>query len=176
MAAFYACDGTAFDEITRRWQVRLYAYFTRRHRSPEAAEDLVQETLIRVFTTKEPDRPRYDPERPFAPYIYQIAFNCNVDAGRQSQRRPPPSPLPENLETTAPPVEEAVLFRLALYECLRGLTEEERYFFEQWEHGLGTKSQTEIARELGVVNSRVTAIKENARGKLQECLKRKGFA
>src|SRR5262249_50261719 len=93
MAAFYARDGTAFEEIQRRWGVRIYWYFYRRGWSHEDSEDLSQQTLLRVFLTKESGRGRYDPDLPFPPWTYRIAHNVAEDERRRREGRPPAVPL-----------------------------------------------------------------------------------
>src|SRR5437867_3925453 len=57
---------------------RLRAVLTRRVHDHHLAEDLVQETFVRAWTTMG----RYDPSRPMWPWLNKIASNICVDAYR----------------------------------------------------------------------------------------------
>jgi RNA polymerase sigma-70 factor (ECF subfamily) len=74
-----ACEG-----LLRRYQNRLYRYLLRMVREPAAAEDLFQQTWLRVIKNIE----RYDPQRPFEPWLFSIARNLALD---ELRRRAPES-------------------------------------------------------------------------------------
>lgn len=52
MAAFYRCEKEAFDELTGRWFGRLVLFFMSLGWRYHEAEDLAQETLVKIFRTK----------------------------------------------------------------------------------------------------------------------------
>jgi RNA polymerase sigma factor (sigma-70 family) len=59
----------------------LRGYFSRRARSDTDIEDMVQETLIAVYTR----RTSYDPARPFAPWLFAIARYKMIDHYRRTR-------------------------------------------------------------------------------------------
>ena len=73
----------AFNELFHRYERRAYGYFVRRVASEGRARDLYQELFLRLHRF----RGTYDPQRPFAPWFFQIARSVVVDEWRQEQRR-----------------------------------------------------------------------------------------
>ncbi|MBN2495725.1 MAG: RNA polymerase sigma factor [Deltaproteobacteria bacterium] len=61
----------AFEELVECFGGPVYAFFQRQGVEPSAAEDLFQETFLRVHRSAR----RYDPERPFRAWLYTIAHN-----------------------------------------------------------------------------------------------------
>ena len=93
---------------------------------PEAALDCLQETFLRVFR----DLDRFDPARPFQPWVLGIARNVATNSRRDHARRKttqlPAVELPaQPRRPEAERREERALFREALAE----LPEEEREVF-----------------------------------------------
>lgn len=82
MARYADGDIESFGELFRRCEPRIYAFFLRRTGSPERAEDLYQELFLRVHRARD----AYDPERPFAPWLFQIAHRLLVDDQRRAWR------------------------------------------------------------------------------------------
>ena len=76
VGAWQAGDADAFRELFRRWTPRLFSYF--RVMSAESAMDLVQETWIKVCR----GRDKYDPSRPFRPWMFRIASRVRTDLFR----------------------------------------------------------------------------------------------
>lgn len=64
-------DQEAFSELVRRHQAALFHLAYRILGERETAEDVVQETFLRAWKVL----PRYDPARPFAPWLKKIAIN-----------------------------------------------------------------------------------------------------
>jgi RNA polymerase sigma-70 factor (ECF subfamily) len=83
MLAFRAGDPTAFDGLFRRWSGPLLRYVERMVRDPAVAEELVQETFIRVHGARE----RYSPEARFSTWLYRIATNLALNELRRPRRR-----------------------------------------------------------------------------------------
>jgi RNA polymerase sigma factor (sigma-70 family) len=59
----------------RRYQRQVYSVLLRVVRRPEDAEDLAQETFVRMFRALD----RYDPERPFTAWLFTIATRLGID-------------------------------------------------------------------------------------------------
>ena len=77
-------DGAAFGQIVRRYEAPLFNYLRRMAGNAGEAEDLFQETMLRVYRSRE----GYDLEAPFRPWLYRIATNCCRDRLRYWRRRP----------------------------------------------------------------------------------------
>ncbi len=77
-------DRTAFPRLDRLYRTRLLNFITRMVHDRERAEELVQETLLRVHRHGE----RYDPERSFSTWIYTIAGNLARNDLRRRRRSP----------------------------------------------------------------------------------------
>ena len=116
---------------------RLWAYVARATRSRATADDIVQETFLRIFEATSMNRADADHRRN---YLYTIATNLI----RRDHRRRDGSP-PRDSFTAA--VSEGPDEKLAVERALRELSEVERQTLwlahvEQWSH-------REIARLLG---------------------------
>jgi len=77
-------DDRAFTELVRRYQVRLVNFVCRTIGDRERAEDLVQETFIRVFRHIH----RFDQSKKFSTWIYTIAGNLAKNELRNRSRNP----------------------------------------------------------------------------------------
>jgi RNA polymerase sigma-70 factor (ECF subfamily) len=74
----------AFDEIVARYKGRLYSFILRMVKDPDLAEELTQETLIRVFLHAE----KYREIAKFSTWVFTIATNLVRNKMRQRSRRP----------------------------------------------------------------------------------------
>lgn len=74
----------ALDALLGRYQHRLYRYLLRLVRDPAAAEDLFQQTWLRVAESIR----RYDPQRSFEAWLFAVSRNLAIDHLR---RRAPES-------------------------------------------------------------------------------------
>ena len=79
----------AFEEIVKRYQRRVYGVAYRIVRRHDVADDVAQEAFIRAYQALE----RFDPGRPFGPWIFRIAANLAVNHVRSPEARE--SSLPE---------------------------------------------------------------------------------
>lgn len=123
MARYAAGDVDAFDELFRRYEPRAYAFFFQRTSSPQRAEDLYQELFLRIHRARD----RYDPERTFTPWFFQIANRLLIDDRRRAYRS---HELPiEDWEPSAdvPASEDLVSERQEASRLLHALSPEERY-------------------------------------------------
>jgi len=85
MLAFRGGDPTAFDALFRRWAGPMLRYLERMVRDAASAEDLLQETFLRVFRARD----RYQPEARFSTWLYTIATNLALNELRRPRRRAP---------------------------------------------------------------------------------------
>lgn len=84
VAAHLAGDSRAFGELVQRYQGRLINFVYRSTGDRERAEDLVQETFIRVFRHLH----RFDQSKKFSTWIYTIASNLGKNELRNRSRNP----------------------------------------------------------------------------------------
>jgi RNA polymerase sigma-70 factor (ECF subfamily) len=108
-------DPEAFDALLARYQNRLYRYLVRFTANSAVAEDLFQETWLKVITRIH----RYDERRPFEPWLFSVARNLALDHLRKAS----PESLDEPSESG-----EARVARLSAHEpgSLQRLLERER--------------------------------------------------
>jgi len=77
-----ANDKSAFSVLVDRYKVRLFNLICRMLQNREEAEDILQETFLRVFKEKE----SYDPTYAFSTWIYTIALNlCRNELKRKKR-------------------------------------------------------------------------------------------
>ena len=85
MLAFRDGDERAFDALFERWAGRVLRFVERMVGEPSVAEDLVQETFVRVWRARE----RYQPEARFSTWLFTIAGNAARNELRRPFRRAP---------------------------------------------------------------------------------------
>jgi RNA polymerase sigma-70 factor (ECF subfamily) len=78
MRRLQAGETPALGELFSRYRSRLYGFLVRRV-GDSNADDLFQETWLRVVRGKE----RFDPDRRFSTWLFQIANNLCRDSGRR---------------------------------------------------------------------------------------------
>jgi len=71
-------DPDALTAMISRYQHRLYRYFLRLVREPAAADDLFQQTWLRVMEKIG----RYDAQRNFESWLFSVAHNLAIDFWR----------------------------------------------------------------------------------------------
>ena len=83
-------DDRALSERLERYRAPLFGFLARRLGDAASAEDLFQETWLRVVRA----RARFDPQRRFSTWLFQIANNLCRDRFRRSgtERRARPGP------------------------------------------------------------------------------------
>lgn len=162
----------SLDELLRRWQVPVL-HFLRHRAAPGEAEDLLQETFLRVFTHLEQYRSRWA----FRTWLFTIARRVAING-----RRRPASPgarveLEAVVESGADPAELAARAdsRAQLWEAAgRVLSEEESSAL--WLHYVEGLAAREVARVLGKSSIAVKVQIHRARKKLLPELRRLGHA
>lgn len=73
-------DHHAFEEIYDAYKIQLTANILRLVRSAELAEEVIQETFVTLWETRE----RIDIKKPLRPYLYTIAANKTKNIFRKS--------------------------------------------------------------------------------------------
>ncbi len=82
MRQFQAGNEGAFTMLVQRYQQRLYHYLIRYTRSHEDTEDIIQETFIRVYNS----RNAYEEVARFSTWLYTIAGNLMRTQFKKQQR------------------------------------------------------------------------------------------
>jgi len=83
MLAFSEGDDSAFDGLFDRWAGPLLRYLERMVGDSATAEDLVQETFMRVHRARE----RYEARARFSTWLYRIATNLALNEIKKPRRR-----------------------------------------------------------------------------------------
>jgi RNA polymerase sigma-70 factor (ECF subfamily) len=84
VASFLAGEKRAFTELSNRYHVRLLNFIYRTIGDRDRAEDLVQETFIRVYRHLH----RFDQSKKFSTWAYTIAGNLAKNELRNRSRNP----------------------------------------------------------------------------------------
>ncbi|CAN5350495.1 MAG: RNA polymerase sigma factor [Acidimicrobiia bacterium] len=100
---YVAGDLTAFDELVRAHQDRVFAICLRMLRHRDAALDATQDTFVTLFRKAD----RYKAEAAFSTWLYRVTVNVCYDHLRRQQRRPTDQ-LPEYHDLPDPKAEEAL--------------------------------------------------------------------
>ena len=79
-----AGDEKAYRDLVEMYQPRIYSLALRMVRRAEDAEDVVQETFVRMFRALD----RYDPNRPFGAWLFSIASRLCIDQLRRRKLQP----------------------------------------------------------------------------------------
>ncbi len=106
-------DPEALGALVERYQHRLYRYLCRMVSDPAAAEDLFQQTWLRVAEQIH----RYDERRNFDAWLFRVAHNLAIDSLRRYRPESLDEPLPsgesrvERLPADAPSALDLVVER-----------------------------------------------------------------
>ena len=79
-----AGDERAHRELLARYERPVFSVALRMLRQREDAEDVTQETFVRMFRALE----RFDPSRPFAAWLFTITSRLCIDLLRRRKIRP----------------------------------------------------------------------------------------
>ena len=148
-------DVSAFNDLMRSHEDRVFAICLRMLRDREAALDATQETFITVFRKVD----RFSGHSAFSTWLYRVAVNTCYDQARRRGRRPT-EPLPEDGgpadEGTATALDSAEL-RPDLERALAGLPPDFRAAVVLCDaEGLALQTAAEILGvPVGTVKSRV---------------------
>jgi RNA polymerase sigma-70 factor, ECF subfamily len=89
-------DAESIAQLVEQYQHRLYRYLLRLVSRPSTAEDLFQQTWLRVMERIQ----YYDPRRSFEGWLFAVAHNLAIDHLRRKQPESLDEPLPSG-ETQA---------------------------------------------------------------------------
>ncbi len=164
MLAFRAGDDAAFDALFERWAARLLRYLERMLREPAMAEELVQESFLRVYRARD----RYEPEARFSTWLYRIATNLALNELRRPRRRDPHDSLDAEdatpLAESQPATDDVVHARRVGEDVEAALgTLPERQRVALWLSAVEGQSYAEVARALEVSEKAVKALVHRAR-------------
>lgn len=167
MLAFAGGDEAAFDLLFDRWSGRLLRFLERMVRDPAVAEELLQESFLRVHRA----RNRYQPQARFSTWLYAIAANVARNELRRPFRRSPHESTdaerdgsPLVLVSNAPASDEVVEARRrgeAVETALEGLPERQRSAL--WLSAVEGLSYAEVAVTLETTEKSVKALVHRAR-------------
>lgn len=96
-------EEVAYRELLRRYQRPVFSLIYRMVRDRELAEDLAQETFVKVLKALD----RYRPEYKFSSWVFKIANNASIDHLRRKEldtlslEGGPDATTPERVEATA---------------------------------------------------------------------------
>jgi RNA polymerase sigma-70 factor, ECF subfamily len=161
-------DLSAFEEVVRRYQRRVYGVAFRVVRRHDVADDVVQEAFLRGHRALG----SFDVTRPFGPWICRIAANLAVNHVRSPEAREEelPEDLGERPAAGADPL-GGVLEREArevLEEAMGGLPPEQRAVFVL--RAVEEMSYKEIADALSLSMGTVMSRLFRARARLADAL------
>ncbi len=123
MVAYQQGDAESFDRLYAALAPPLRRYLIGQTRDVSRAEDLLQDTLLRLHRA----RHTYDPELPVEPWAFAIARHVVLMDRRKAGRRREVALLDPDVEpASAPSAEAAGLARRELERALAGLTPERR--------------------------------------------------
>lgn len=150
-----------FDEFYREMHPRLWAFLVRTTREPDLAEEVAQESFVRLLASRGATLPAEERRA----YLFRIAENLVRDAARRRSRERTAS-LAEAPEPVAPEPAEPMCRRAAT--ALGALGERERKLLwlahvEEWNHA-------EIAGLLGLAAGSVRVLLHRARRRFRERL------
>ncbi|MGA1045648.1 MAG: RNA polymerase sigma factor [Phycisphaerales bacterium] len=165
-----AGDPAAIEALVRRHQASLHAFLLRRCGRPDLAEDLVQESFVRVLRSLD----RFDPRFRFSTWLFTIgrrllvnhlqkmrpAYDSDLVESRGSRRGQPSQPVLEQERRRAV---------LGLVErAMECLNPRQREVVERF-HTQG-RPIPEIAAEMGIPEGTVKSHLHRARRRMQESI------
>jgi RNA polymerase sigma-70 factor (ECF subfamily) len=168
-----AGDGPAFRALVDAWRGRVLGFASRMTRDRALAEDLAQEVFLHLYQVLR----RWDPGRPFAPWMRRVAANCILNRlrGRRVDARslddaPGGAGLPADPRSPDPArAAEAADDARAVARRLEDLPEEWRAAVAlRYGEGL---SVAEVATALGVPENTVKTRLFRAREALRAALR-----
>ena len=152
------------EQLYRDSREALTGYFRRRHSSHHAAEDLVQETFLRLMRCGDRCRSSTSPRG----YLFGIARHVSLDAWRRAK---PPGEDAASVEAIPAPEPDPRL--AAARETIAALPALQREVLDlRFQHDL---SYAEIAEALGVPIGTVRSRLHNALELLRERLEHEGI-
>lgn len=155
---------SAFKELLDRYQAAVYNLAYRFLNDANEAEDIAQETFLRLYRTAN----RYKPQASLRTYLFRIAKNLCIDFLRK-KRPEPMEHLPEKMVQDSPldQLERAQALEI-IFNCIDKLPENQRMAI-LLRHTSGLRYQ-EIADVMGLTVSAVESLLVRARKTLRQRL------
>ena len=162
-------DERAFAELISPYRQNLLTFLARMHGQQNEAEDLLQETLVKVWR----NLPQYNHRRKFAGWLFGIARNVAIDGLRKKKIRQMVTytdDLPEysNSDDASAAI-EAQEMQSAFMQALSKLPENQRQVFLLRQHSEMTFK--EIAAETGQPLNTILAHMHYAVTKLKKAIR-----
>jgi len=175
MLALRAGDESAFDGLFARWSGPLLRYLERMVRDTASAEELVQETFLRLYRARE----RYEPEARFSTWLYTIATRLALNELRRPRHQNPHRSTDQEddegnvlvLAADTPRADDVVHARRVgddVEQALARLPERQRIAL--WLSAVEGLSYAEIAASLETTEKSVKALVHRARCALAESI------
>lgn len=174
-------DHDAFEQLMARYQNRLVGFFFHMLRDRTVAEDLAQETFLRVYRARE----RYEPTARFSTWLFRIAHNLASNQKRGAARR---REIPLTSDSSAHEFGgngRILAEKSALMPARQLDSSEVRQLVRDALDSLGDRQRTavllhkfegmsyqDIGEVLGLGTVAVKSLLSRARGKLREALER----
>ncbi len=98
MAGVGRGDGEAFETLYGRYRRRLYNFVLRHVQDEALAEDLFQETFLRLLRAA----PRWQPRARLSTWLYRVALNLCIDQGRRRREEALPEDAAEAIAGDEP--------------------------------------------------------------------------
>ncbi len=182
MLAFRDGDATALSELYRRWAGPLLRFLTRMVREQGLAEELMQETFIRVHGARD----RYVADARFSTWLFRIGRNLALNELDRARNKSPhvSADATDEDEASRPrlslvsggaPVDEAVDVRLRAKRVeteLAALPERQRTAL--WLAAVEGYAYAEIAEVLETTPKSVKALVHRARANLADRMTERG--
>ncbi len=170
-------DAVAFDRLVELYSPRVYSLAYRLVDNPDDAQDIAQESFIRVYHAL----PRYKGEAAFSTWLYRIVTNACYDELKRRRRRPQPFTERENDDDDSraealpggESPEDAALRRerqQAVQQAITTLPEHFRMVLVLYDlQGCSYQEIADILRQnVGTVKSRLNRARNLLREKLQD--------
>ncbi|KAA0256442.1 RNA polymerase sigma factor [Acidobacteria bacterium ACD] len=154
-----------FDDFYRETYPRLWAFLVRTTREPALAQELAQESFVRLLGSRGASLPGGERRA----YLFRIAENLARDAGRRRARERT-TPFDEAPDPAAPEPAEPMGRRAAA--ALSALPERQRKLL--WLAHVEGFAHVEIARLLDLTPGSVRVLLHRARGRFRELFDAEG--
>lgn len=168
VARAQAGDREALEELYLLHFDRIYAYLQMTVGNRHDAEDLTNQTFVKMLESIE----RFEWRKvPFSAWLFRIAHNLAIDHFRAGRRWQPEGDVPERISEVSPSAEEAAFHtidRERMLGLIRGLSRDQqqvltlRYVFDF--------TNGEAAAILGKTENAVKQLQHRAIGSLQQRL------
>ncbi|HEY9007862.1 RNA polymerase sigma factor [Ohtaekwangia sp.] len=146
-------NAKAFEYLFERYHARLFIYCFRLVKSKDQADEIVQETFIKVWNARE----RFDPQYSFQAFLFKIAFNSVLDFQRKVARDAVmQKEISARIQQSHNRTEDELIYKdleLLSKQAIEQMPEQQRLVFElSREKGM---SHEEIATTLGISSNTV---------------------